>query len=431
MLYANFAGLSIPMPMITALSYTKKARLAEHTNGFVRSLGFEAAEISVRVLVTPSLCGQFDVNYIELLEALKRLELSRKFPAGDVSFGVLHPLPELLFAPSSVHYTTDADALNYEFDIILSGVQCVPVSTLNRAGGSIVEASNLPSVTLSVNGSKLELKNEITFFELTETPDCCNLGALIGSDATLSRLSDWVSRVVDGGELSIDSAISTRYYVTSASLEDGVLRVTGSIFPPKASQTTTFSARDTTIDAVLKRICALADISCEVRVSGAVDYILMQATPLEMIDSLQNTAGFLISGSAGKLTFTPVPERSQTFTPLRATDVGDALEIEPVAGCIWRDGVHEFEKLQSNAGTVLKIDACFLSPDENFCASRLRLAKYRSQAVYITMPVNSRVVHHSPVAIQTRAEVLQGLVDYYEKDYISGVLTMDLHVLPG
>ena len=430
MLYANFAGLSIPMPMITALSYTKKARLAEHTSGFVRSLGFEAAEISVRVLVTPSLCRQFDANYTELLKALKTLELSRKFPAGGVSFGTLHPLPELLFAPSSVHYTTDSDALNYEFDIILSGVQCVPVSTSNRAGGSIVEASNLPAVTLAVGGSELELKDEITFFELAETPDGCRLGAIIGSDVTLSRLNDWVSRVVDGGEITIKSASSTRYYVTSASLDDGALHVTGSIFPPKASQSMTFSARNTTLDAVLKRVCAIADISCDVRVSGAVDYILMQATPLEMIDNLQNTAGFLISGSAGKLTFTPVPERSQTYTPLRATDVGDALEIEPVAGCIWRDGVHEFSNIQSSTGTVLKIDACFLSQDESFCASRLRLAKYRSQAVYITMPVNSRVVHHSPVAIQTRAEVLQGLVDYYEKDYISSVLTMDLHVLP-
>lgn len=430
MLYANFANLSVPMPMVTALSYTKKARLAEHTNGFVRSLGFEAAEISVRVLVTPSLCCQFDVSYTELLDALKTLELSRKFPAGGVSFGPLRPLPELLFAPTSVHYTTDADALNYEFDIVLSGVQCVPVSTANRAGGAIVEALNLPAVILAVNGSELELKDEITFFELAETPDGCRLGAIIGSDVTLSRLKDWVSRVVDGGEISVKGAIPTRYYVTSASLDDGVLHITGAIFPPKANQTTTFTAHDTTLDVVLKRVCALGGISCDVRVSGAIDYILMQATPIEMIERLQNTAGFLISGSAGKLTFTSVPERSQTYTRLRATDVGDALEVEPVAGCIWRDGAHEFSKLEGDDGTVVSVDACFSSQDERFCAARLRLAKYRSQAVYVTMPVNSRVLHHSPVAIQTRAEVLQGLVDYYEKDYISGVLTMDLHVLP-
>jgi hypothetical protein len=42
------------------------------------------------------------------------------------------------------------------------------------------------------------------------------------------------------------------------------------------------------------------------------------------------------------------------------------------------------------------------------------------------LPIDLRVVAHSPVSVQTRSELRSGLVEYFLKDYIGNA--MELHI---
>lgn len=428
MYYVEFNSKKLPIEFVSAFSYTKKARLAEHSDQSVTPLGFEAAELSLRLIITPSLCSAFGVDYAQTLQDIKNLGISRKALPTAVKLGNFQPLRELLFVPTSVHYTTDNDAQNYEFDITLSGIKCAQASTNSRAAGAIEIAQLLPKVILSAGGKELEIKEEITIYKLIETPDGCELGLVVGNDSEITKDSSWKTALVNGGKVRIEAAFTTEYYITSADLEDGILQITASIYPPAAFEATTAQYSETTLQAVLNDICRRAGIPCAVKVSGSLDYCLFQCTPLEMLQQLQDSAGFLIAAQSGKLTFADVPKNKGEYSPIESI-LTENIDIEPISGIIWNDGVNEFEQKTTDSGSIQYINSCFRCNNNEYAQKRLMLARYWSRSFAAEMPLNSRIVQYSAISVQTTGNLHIGVVDFYQKDYINNMMHIDVHVL--
>lgn len=420
----ELGDLKIPTGMITAFSYTLKSRLGERHDGRVFSCGFEAPEVSLRVIVSPSVCSLFGVDYRNALTGFLGLDISRKTTPKQIKIGDFVPCRGFLFAPTSINFSTDAEGLEYEFDVVLSPVQNALLAESNRASAS--KNQLLPRVVLTCDGKSIELKDEITFTELMEMPDGCYLTALIGDDSRLAEFESWAGRLSKGGEIQIETSETRKYYCTTADLLDGELTITGSIYPPSAFVPVTVTYRNTDLGAILKDIAGMFGFAANVRVSGNVSYFLLEGTPLEAIANLQNSAGFLVSATPGNISFVRIPDGEQPldFVTLTAIPVDDT-KAEKCSGCRWIDGEHEFV-YENGDGPKVECRSCFCSDDSRFATERTRLENYRNRMFKADLPLDLRVVMHSPVSVETRSELRSGLIEYFIKDYIEN--TLELHI---
>lgn len=419
--------LRIPLGLVSAFSYTLKARLIESASGKISACGSEAPECSVRIVVTPALCALFGVDYSDTVQMLMGLDISRKSAPSVLRIGDFVPCRNVMFSPTSINYSADSEFEQFEFDLVLSPVKNALQSTSNRASSST--GGGLPDVVLHCGGQSLAMSNEISFSELIETPDGCSFAAYIGDDSRLSTFEAWAQRLTQGGQVSISTSEIRKYYVTTAEILNGELSITGSIYPPEAFLPVTKTYTDTDISDILRDICGLFGFSCNANVHGAVQYYLLQNSPIKAIDALQNSAGFLTSATAGSISFVDVPEKIETQMLLHAIPMDDAI-AERTTRCVWLDGEHEFVEGDASGNSIL-IHSAFNSASSSFAKRRIALENYRNRSFSVELPLDLRVILHSPVAIQTRSEVRRGLVEYYMKDYITNTMELHINTLEG
>ena len=423
-MYLEFGDIKIPCGMVTAFSYTLKARLGERYDGKVFTCGFEAPEVSMRVFISPANCALFGLSFQNAVSGFLGMDISRKTTPKTIKIGDFVPCRGFLFAPTSINFSTNSEAQEFEFDLVLSPVKNALSSETNRASAG--KNQLLPRVELVYNEKSLALCDEISFTELTETTDGCFLSVLIGDDSRLAAFETWAGKMSDGGGLiTIETSEKRKYYCTTADLLDGVFSLSGSIYPPAAFVPVTKTYINTDICDILRDIAGMFGFRANVQVSGLVQYFLLDGTPIEAIANLQNSAGFLVSATAGEIAFVPIPDGdSFNFVTLTAIPLDDE-KAERFGGCRWTDGTHEYI-YKDGEGPLLICKSCFCANIDKFAKQRARLENYRNRMFKADLPIDLRVVAHSPVSVQTRSELRSGLVEYFLKDYIGNA--MELHI---
>lgn len=437
MQYLSWGDIQLPLCMVTGFSYAKRARVVEHKGGYASARGLEAAEISVRLSWNRSTAQAYGLDFSDWLGTIDELAADPDGTQGNVSLGGYPIYPELNFAITNINrsYVTDAssnDVHSVEADITLSGVSCVKEVCRERAlifdvDDAIIE---LPKVTIECNGKSMVIQESSSVARFETTPDRLELEVFIGQDDETPEREGFLNDLInERATVTCDLPQGTvTFNVISCMQVDNVLVISGSILPEAASQVVTKTFTDCDISDILNDICDTISIEHDIRVSGHVDYYLMNASPIEALMALQQSAGFIVSRQGNRITFAWLPDK---ITPQKTLDlIVTDDSIAELTGCvIWRDGVHEFVSGEKT-GSAIEIASVFRSDaGDAFAAQVLHRQRYNETYIRIEDVLDDEIGAHSQVAIMKDGEEIAALVDYFSFDWISGSMVLECKIV--
>ncbi|MBQ9395779.1 MAG: hypothetical protein IJU23_09740 [Proteobacteria bacterium] len=433
MQYLSWADVQIPLCFVTGLSYAKRAKVIEHTGGYVSTRGFEAAEMSVQVQVTRAACMAFGLDFDEQVMQIRSLIADKDNPSGGVTVGGYPLYPELQFALTNVNTTYTADSVNgisvYACDLVLSGVACTKKVCRNRALEFDPE-TEIPVVSIRCNGKKLILQDGNQISGLVTSPNECQVECVLGEDVQTASRKGFIEDVIEkSGTIEIDLPSGmTAYNIISASLNDNILSMTGSILPEGSAQavTMTFRNKDISevIDVLLKKCGSENHV---VKISGKVDYFLTTATPMAAIEALQDCTGFVASLNGNRITVAWLPDAIDGQKAIDG-DIIDDETNERISKIIWKDGLHEFEAGSGN-GEHVEVNSCFSSPESAFCERLLERKRYDGTYIAIEGAIDREIGHHSQVYVEKDGEKINCLVDFYQCDWVNNIARYECRYL--
>lgn len=434
MQYLDWADIQIPLCLVTGFSYAKRARTVNHARNFASARGFEASEISVRVTLNRGVAMAYGLEFGRYVELLESLTASRDNEQGPVTVGGYPIYPELNFALTNINRTCQTDlatdeVTSLEADITLSGVSCVKEVSRERAlvmgyEDTIVQ---LPKTTISCKGKDFVIQDSTAVSQLVTTPKELQLEVLIGQDNRTPERDGFLNDIIsEYATVTCELPQGTVVYnVIQAMLMDSVLYLTGSILPEEASQVVTKTYMDCDLADILTDICSSIGVDADIKVDGHVDYYLMQCSPIQAIEELQRSAGFLVSIQGNKLTFVWVPDAIDPQITLDELTVEDDTRSEDVNGLVWRDGTHEV-LAGDVSGEVPKVDSVFKTEaGDGFARHVLAYLRYQAARVAVSGAIVDTIGTHSQIAVPKDDVTLALLVDYPTFDWLSGQMSLE------
>jgi hypothetical protein len=435
MQYLSWAGIQIPVAFVTGLSMKKTAKTVEHTGGYISSRGFEGAEMSCQVEVTRARCMAMGMNFAEWYAYLENLVVEKDGEAGGVTLGGYPLYPELKFALTNKNTTKTTDMssaapMSIACDLVLSGVECVKEVFRQRTLEFSGEPSEMPKISLTVNGKKLAVQDSIAVSKMEITPASCEIELCMGSDRNNVNREAFLNDLVVGKDATVTLGLADGdvvFHIIMASLNNGILRISGSFYSETANQTLTECFEACDLADVIRYLCDKLGIDANVQVNGAVDYYRLNGTPLDALGELQQSAGFVVSAHLGRLTFAFLPESVHAQKTLEGLAVEEDSKDELISGVVWRDGEHE-ATVGDDAGEILKVDSVFRSGDAAHLGRQcLKRAKYNANALVVSGDMDVEIRHHSQVAIPKDTSEVVGMVDFYIMDYVSNEMRLEVH----
>lgn len=433
MQYLAWADIIIPLCFVSGFSYAKRSRVTEHRGGYVSARGFETAEISIRISLTRGAAMAFELDFNEWIRNIEDLTANPLNGQGTVSLGGYPIYPELNFALTNINrtYVTDLSTNSIhtlEADITLSGVSCVKEVSRERAlifdlDDTVIE---LPKVTLECDGKSLVVQDSLSIARFETSPDKLELEIFIGQDTKTPERDGFLNSIMTKYatatcELPQGTVV---YNVISCQQVDNIMQISGSIFPEAASQVVTKSFVDCDIADIIKDICDTIGIDASIQISGSVDYYLMKCSPLDALQELQKSAGFIVSRQGNEVTFAFLPDSIDPQKTLNLTVTDDSLG-ELTCGLIWRDGVNEY-MVGETQGEVLEIQSVFCSKaGEAFAKQVLRRRRYNQSYIRIEDVIDDTIGSHSQVAIVKNNEEVPVLVDYPVFNWLDGTMILE------
>lgn len=433
MQYLTWSSIQIPVGFVTGLSMRKTAKTVEHTGGYVSARGFETAEISAQLEVTRARCMALGLDFNEWYGVIDGLSVETNGEAGAVTIGGYPLYPELMFALTNKNTTRVTDMassapMSIACDLALSGVECVKEVVRQRSLEFDAESLPMPRISLTVDGKTLTVQDGTTVSKLNVTPESCEIEVHLGTDRNNVNRDAFLTSLIDEKTATVTLGLphgDMTYHIIWADLNAGVLQITGSIYDETANQTLTETFEDCDIADIIGYLCGKLGIEADNRVHGHVDYYRLNDSPLEALEALQRSAGFIVSGYLGRLTFAFLPESIEPQRMLEDLTIEEDGMNELVSGVVWRDGEHEFAKGDS-AGEVLKVVSVFRSEEAGFAKQCLRRAQYRAGSLVVSGDLVPEIRHHSQVGIPKDTGEVAGIVDYYTMDYVSNVMSLEI-----
>lgn len=433
MQYLSWADILIPLCFVTGFSYSKRARVTEHSGGFASSRGYETSEISVRVSLSRNAAVAYGLDFSECLRELEDLTADKDNAQGTVSLGGYPIYPELNFALTNINktYLTDLstnDISSLEADITLSGVSCVKEVSRERALIFDLKdtAIELPKVTLTCKGKSLVVQDSLSIARFETAPDRIELEIYISQDDRKPERKGFLESIVrDYATVTCDLPQGTvTYNIINCMQVDNVMQISGAVFPETASQTATKTFVDCDLSEIIRAICDIIGIDADIRVSGKVDYYLMKCTPMEALEALQKSAGFVVSRQGNKITFGWLPDSIQPQKTLNLNVTDDTLD-ELSCGLIWRDGVNE-ANVGDVSGNVPEVQSVFRSSEGEYFAKRiLSYQRYLQSYIRIEDAIDETIGSHSQVAIVRNNVEVPVLVDYPIFNWLDGTMILE------
>lgn len=434
MQYLSWADIQIPLCLVTGFSYAKRAKTVNHARNFASARGFEASEVSVRVTLSRGVAMAYGLEFGHYLELLESFDASKENPQGTITVGGYPIYPELNFALTNINrtYQTDLatdDITVLEADITLSGVSCVKEVSRERALiiGHEDAVIQLPKTTISCKGKDFVIQDSVSVSRFITTPKELQLEVMIGQDNRTPERDGFLNDLIsEYATVTCELPQGTVVYnVIQAMILDSVLHLTGSVLPESASQMVTKTYMDCDLSDILADICDGIGIDVDILIDGHVDYYLMQCTPIQAIEELQQSAGFIVSIQGNRLTFAWVPDGVEPQIALDDLSVDDDTRSEDVNGLVWRDGIHEI-MVGDVSGEVPKVDSVFRTDAGNgFAARVLAYLRYQSARVTVSGSILNNIGSHSQIAVPKDDVELALLVDYPTFDWLSGQMSLE------
>lgn len=429
--YITCGSLSIPLPLVQAISWTKTAKTVEKKGGFVSARGFEPAEISARVVLNNAVCAAFGLSFREMMETLSALAPSRLAPSSAFRVAGFPIYPELEFALTNCNRTTTADHAGgisaMELDLVFSGVSRAKEVSRERAL-QMARAADIPHVTLSVGAASLSVQDGLAIVEMRTEPDSIHLVIECGMDLDLVSRDDFLEKFTENGLVTVQLPTGkTAFHVISAFLVGNELAIDGAIYPSQAQRYISQTWYDSDISEIVPWLFARAGVECDCRASGAVDYYHADGSPLLCIKYFLESAGLVVSYRQGRATVAFLPDNIAPQYNLEYISMRGDDGAEPISGCVWDDGVNRHVTGQIDANT-LRIRSCFRS-SADYSARCLALATYRRNRVVVGCDIDPRIDSHSVVSIVSNDSIVNCLVSWYIADWVENTHEIELNWL--
>lgn len=414
----SFQNYTLPAIYVTGLSYSKSARLHTSSTGFARFLGFNPAEISLRLYVDAARAMVSERDFLTDFYAIQGMQVRGDAEPEQVIFAGNILYPALEFRITAITTTTEMDAsgipVAIEADVSLSGVRC----TKGEAGRKALvfsEDYTIPQLTITCGEKSLSIGVEVTIAGFVMTPEAVEAELLIGDDLSIASDKGWLLDLArNEATLSVDGYGD--FYIISADLAEGVLSLKSSRWPKQKEETEVYTG--VSLNTVLREISGLyADVS------GAVGYYLRKGTELQAIADLQRSAGFLIDYAPSGTTFRAVPD---AIVPDVDMDlyIDSDLATEQITGIVWRspDALYTV-----GSNPSMQVESAFSSGTEAAARSCLKYMQYMQNSISITTVIDTRIKHHSAIYVIKDSQAIPCMVENYVFDFMAGTLELELH----
>lgn len=316
MQFLKWGTIQIPLFFITGLSMKKTAKVVERSGGFVTSRGFETSEISAQIEVTRARCLAAEIDFDYWYSEIDNLAIERGGESGVVTLGGYPLYPELKFALTNKNTTRTTDLAtnaptSIACDIVLSGVECVKEVVRQRTLENAAQTLPVPKISLTVDGKTLVVQDGTRVSKLNVAPNSCEVTIQLGSDSSDVNRDAFLSSLVDEktATITLDLPLGqSTYHIIWADFNDGILQIVGSIFTETANQTITKTFEDCDIREIIQFLGDVLGAKSDIRIDGHVDYFRLNGTPVDALEALQKSVGFVVSVHADVATFAFLPD---------------------------------------------------------------------------------------------------------------------------
>ena len=349
MKYLTLGDLQIPLCFVSNVSWAKTSKTTTASDGRVRARGFGAVEVSLRLSLDVPTCSAWGLSASEWIDKLSNLPVERTTGAAQLQIGELTVYPSVLFAISSINTTESSDASTtaaslIECDITLSGVATAKAVSRNEQLAKADAQVVIPDVTIGIDGSAntIQLKDTYAINEFVRGAASIRLGFSVGDDLALPDRESFFNEFVARGFVEADGV---KWYVVDGLILDNEIAVTCSALPAKSMQsahrTWIKGASLRSIFVELGAMCGASSVDCGI--DGAIDYYLLNGSPLEALQAIASDVGAIIYAQNDVIRILPTTRKQDIAyaLPLKETqfDVIEDNRGEGFGGVDWCDGV--------------------------------------------------------------------------------------------
>lgn len=418
MKYLTIGAFNLPLCALLSCSYSKRAHVVETSKNTFVSRGMECREIALSFFVSPILLNEFNecnggafADGSSLLSAFCDWKPDRKATPFAVFAGGEHLCPELLFLPTSITRTLQADrngnVQSLEVSATLSGVarakqsaRVVPVSYDNKP----------PSVRFVFGDKSVNCQNDISIAEMEATPRALRIRLLLGTSQQDKSSRAWIFQPAAGAFFDVDGL--GRFYIKHAETDENSAVYECGIFKDDAAKTRTFF--DTTLNVIAEKIGAVAP-------SIPIDNYTQTTNDEEALERLAADLGLCLAYDKGKpRLFELVEPSGGALNYYISSDVVSS----PTGRVTWRDGVHEFTA--GNGLNNFVINSTICTP-QNRAARVLDYITFYENEITLAVPFDEHIKHFSAVRLQYDGGELACFVTDYKIDFIANLMNLRLN----
>lgn len=421
-------SLSIPLTMISAFSYNRRARAIQHRNGFVSTRGFEASEISIRLNLNHAVCKVIGVSLADELNSFRALSVARSADKGPVYLGEVPIMGTMKFAVTSVNITETSDfceADAAEIELILSPVDVMPKQ---EETPDVENPLEFPSITiLSKSLESLGVPVKIESFVQTESETQIEL--IIGADTDVLDVSSWIEPLLQFIEIPIKSALPTTQTIVSCETGEGSIRLNLSFFGALARKAFSTTYENTTLAAILEDVATRGGFTLGEVPNLSISYYAVHGlNPIQALAQIAESLGYLINFHGSEIDVVEVPTVISATKTLLDASAGDWAKTPEITGVTVKTGWLD-ELVGSGSNSITVELPC--RPDDLSVVGEnvVKSLNYKLNSIEVEIPIDTEIVHHSPVKILKGATELVGLVEHFETDYCAGQMKLTVCII--
>lgn len=413
--YFQCGKVQIPLVLCSGMSWARTARTVKRRGGYETAIGFEAVEVSVRVIFSYSVAKECGLDPVEIYRQLSTLVTECTDEPDRLVVGGFEPIPSLEFALTSCNKTQIHDSAfdpSMELDLIFAGVRCKK-EVARKKSLSEEKSGDVPPVSITKGSITIELGETYTLTTCIERENSVSIAFLVGDDLTVIE-RDFIH--LSEGEYKI-SYNGKEYHIISCQIESNLVQVEGSFWPVAAQKPFVHTYRDTTLREIITDIASRGGVTVDCRVDGRVDYYLNSDPPMDAIAALVESCGALSYWRGGKLIISDVPPVMQSTTELVADITPVTTEVEPLTHCVWTDGVTT-DSAGDSTGAGVIITSRYRG--ESKAKECLKRAKFTQNTLQCEAPSREGVEAGSAFLLWLGKGYITALIQSYELDWLTG-----------
>lgn len=430
MINFTFGNIEIPLTLISAFSYSRRARVITHRNGFASMRGFESTEVSVRISLNRAVCGVCSVSFNDMLNAFRVINISRSAEKAPLYLGAVPIMGSMKFALTSTNISETSDccaADAAEIELIFSPVDVMPKQEEQTENDNPLDFPNISILERSFDQFGVPVKVEA--YEQTESETRIELA--IGADSDVLDLQNWIAPLLNFIKIPISSSLPSIQTVTSCECNDGAIVLNLSFFGAAARRVFSYTYEKTTARAILADVARRGEF-----IIGSVPDIDIQyyavhgLNPVQVLSQIAENIGCLVNFHGNVINIVEVPNRAdvtQAKTLLEAAS--DNFETTPeIKGIVIKTGWNDYTYGERANSIMLNLPFLPSNP-ARVCANLLKYVNYKLNSIDVELPLDTQIVQHSPVKVVKGSNELLGLVDSLSIDYCTAQMKLHICIL--